>query len=338
LNRRRLILALLAPTLLLLAAAPSATAKRHVVVGIGEQTASPFSDPAFARTGIRTVRLVVPYNVVRKGGKRLLYTDIWMTAARRFGVDPLVSFSKRDGRRGKRYLPSVREYIRDVRRFRKRYRWVHMFATWNEANLPKTQPTGRHPRRAAAYYRAFHKRCRRHCTLLAPEFLATATMQATNWLHTFARHAGRGPHIWAVHTYPDTNRFRTFRTRRFLRTVPRGKIWITETGGIVRFHSFHRNTRRAARAVRHSFALARLSRRFKRIYLYQWSHNPMDKRWDSGFVTSKGRTRPAYRTLLRFIRKTSLFRVKKPKPTPQPKGSKPSATPDPLEMQPGSGG
>lgn len=334
-NRRLLILTLVSSTLLLAFASP-ATAKRHVVVGIGEQTASPFSDPAFARTGIKTMRLVVPYNVVRRGGKRLLYTDAWLMAARSFGVNPLVSFSKRDGKRGLRYLPSVREYIADVKRFRKRYPWVHMFATWNEANLPKTQPTGHHPRRAAAYYRAFHKRCRRHCTLLAPEFLATATRQATNWLLTFAHHAGRGPHIWAVHTYPDANRFRTFRTRRFLRTVPRGKIWITETGGIVKFHNFRRNTRRAARAVRHSFGLAKLSPRVKRIYIYQWAHNPRDKRWDSGFVTSGGKTRPSYRTLLRFIRKGSLFRVKKPK-APKPKNS-PAPTSDPLQMQPGSGG
>jgi hypothetical protein len=314
--RAALTFALLAATAALLVAAPSAGAKRrHVVVGISEQSTLAFPDKRFAKTGIRTMRLVVPYNVVRRGGTGLKYTDSWLQAARAADVQPLVSFTKRV-RRGLRHLPSTREYMRNVRAFRKRYPWVRIFATWNEANLTKTQPTGRHPIQAARFYRALRRNCRRRCKVLSPEFLATGTRAATNWLLTFARHDGRGPHIWAVHTYPDANRFRVFRTQKFLRTVPRGQVWITETGGIVKFHRFHRSSRRASRAVRHSFELARMSGRIKRLYIYNWRHAPWEHAWDSGLLTSGGRARPALRTVMRFVRHSRLFKTRKPRRTP----------------------
>jgi hypothetical protein len=276
---------------------------------------SPLTDARFARTGIRTIRVVVPYNVVRAGGAQLRDVDTWLQTVRAYGIQPLVSFGRRHGRRGLRYLPGTREYARNVRAFRRRYPWVRLLATWNEANLPKTQPTGRHPLMAARYYRALRRLCHGSCKTLTPEFLATGTKRATAWLLAFKANAGPGSHIWAVHTYPDANRFRTFRTKSFLGLATPGPVWITETGGIVKFHRFHRNARRASRAVRHSFELARMSPRIRRIYIYDWVHSPWQKVWDSGLTTSSGRARPALGTLMRFVRHSPLFRTRGPRKT-----------------------
>jgi hypothetical protein len=239
-------------------------------------------------------------------------------------------------RRRKLRLPSVREYVRRVAEFRARYPWVREFSTWNEANLGSTQPTGRHPRRTAVFYRALKRQCR-GCTVVAVELLLTSNWRMWRWLRAFRERAGRGRLIFGLHNYPDVTRLRTRATRRFVRRVRNADIWITETGGIVRHRGFSHNERRAARAVRHAFRLTSSLRRIERLYLYNWRDDG-NRVWDSGLIARDGAERPAYWELIDGL-SLDLFkpplRVVAPSPEPAPPGeTAPPGEPPPPEPAP----
>ena len=78
-------------------AAPAAAAPPHVTMGMGEQNPGMFDDARFLDTGIRHARLILPYDVVKAGGWQLWSADAWLAAARREGIEPLVTFSSRVG-------------------------------------------------------------------------------------------------------------------------------------------------------------------------------------------------------------------------------------------------
>jgi hypothetical protein len=283
----------------------------HVAVGIGDNNPDLFTDARFRATGIRHARLIVPFDVVRRGGWELASADAWLSRARELGVEPLVTFAH-SSRRPK-YLPKVRQYAARVREFRERYPWVREYATWNEANHGGVQPTGFNPRRTAVYYRQLRRQCAQaSCRVVAVEVLAARWKQMWRWVRKFRRRAGRGPHTWGIHNYPDANRGRFGTTRRFLRRVRKDEIWFTETGGIVRFEKRWRyDETRAARSVRHVFRLAALSPRITRVYLYNWQSDPANRRWDSGFMAADGTPRRSFFALLDAL---SLERFRTPPP------------------------
>ena len=286
-------------TALLAAALPAAAAAQaqpEVTVGIAEPSPDLFEDGRFLDTGIRHARVLVPYDVVRAGGWPLAVADLWLERAARDGVQPLVSFGHSMTRRRQMRLPKVREYAARVAEFRARYPWVREFSTWNEANHKGTQPTGRHPRRTAMFYRALKRQCA-DCTVVAVEILLTHSWKTWRWIRRFRERAGRGPHIFGLHNYPDVTRERSLNTRLFLRRVPKAEVWLTETGGVVRFRGWRHDEARAARAVRHVFRMASAFPRVRRVYLYNWraDGNP---RWDSGLISSEGTERRAYWELL----------------------------------------
>jgi Glycosyl hydrolase catalytic core len=325
-----------------LASAPAAAAApaAHVTVGVGEQTSRLFGDPRFTLTGVRHVRLIVPYDVVHARGKVLRWTDDWLDGARARGLDPLVTFNHAWIGKRRWHLPTVREYATRVREFRRRYPWVHEYATWNEANHKRDQPTGLHPVRTAAFFRALRRQCRAAgCKVVAADVLVSDSPRTWRWLEAFRRAAGRVPLRWGLHNYPDANRFSTRRTRKFLRRLP-GQIWFTETGGVVKFgNRFARNERRAARAVAQVFRLTRLSPRITRVYFYNWRAQPGARRWDSGLIAASGRTRPAFRILVRYLGQ-ARYRPVQPlleppplaldePPEPEPKPAPPPKPPPP---------
>jgi hypothetical protein len=285
----------------------------HVAVGISDQSAGLFADSRFRATGIRHARLIVPYDVVRRGGRQLWYADTWLAAARVHGVEPLVTFSHSSRRRRQFRLPKVAAYSARVREFRERYPWVREYATWNEANLRTVQPTARYPRRTALFYRALRRQCAAAgCRVLAVEVLLTGSWKTWRWVKRFRRAAGRGPHTWGVHNYPDVTRLGGRNTGIFMRRVPRDEVWFTETGGVVKFRKrWPRDERRAARAVRHTFRLAARSPRVKRIYLYNWRADARNRRWDSGIIAADGTERRAYHELLDAL---TLERFRPPPP------------------------
>src|SRR5690242_20914653 len=112
-------------------------------------------DPRFAALGVRDSRLVVPWDLALDPVSLARYAPV-LALARARGVRMLVSFAASS--RVPRRLPSTAAYGRAVRAFRARFPWVDQLGTWNEANHA-SQPTARHPGRAARLFQALRRAC-----------------------------------------------------------------------------------------------------------------------------------------------------------------------------------
>jgi hypothetical protein len=290
-----------------LAAAPQKS-DAAVLVGVGDQDASMFTDPLFTQLGVKRARYFPSWNVALKP-QEAGWLDAWLGQAQATGTEPLISFSAALGSACPRRpckLPSVRQYTRAFRAFRQRWPQVRVVNPWNEANH-RSQPTFRKPKRAAQYYNVVRKHCKR-CKIVAADVIDERNMES--WLRVFRRTAKK-PRIWGLHNYRDTNKRRGQRlggTKRLLRAV-RGQVWLTETGGIVKFvlpngHTlFPESERRANSATKRMFALAKRYRsRIKRLYIYHWKQSASDNRFDAGLVRRDGSARPAYSTVRRQLR------------------------------------
>jgi hypothetical protein len=291
------------------------TAAAHAYeIGISEQKVGVWTDPRFEQLQIKQVRLLVYYDLVIQRDFRRY--DRWMKNARARGAEVLLTINHHS--RVNTRLPSNAQYRRVVRILRKRYPWVRTWAAWNEANHPK-QPTYDRPRRAAQYYNILRKDCH-GCRIVAADVLDGSNM--VPWVKKF-RKVAKKPRIWGLHNYGDSNHFRPMgatATKKLLRAVP-GEVWLTEAGGIVRFgSSFRGGTRgeaRAARAVKRTFRVARISPRIKRVYLYHWDADRIFYTWDSAFVAANGRARPALDVLRRELNRQRKGR--RPAVPPLPK-------------------
>jgi hypothetical protein len=279
----------LLPILLLCALLTPAAASARPLVGIGDHDAASFADPGMRKLHLKTARLALawdwhkdPYLVAR--------TDAWVAAVRAARLRPLITFNRNFRGSGARQIPSLRRYLRSFRLLRARYPHVREFSPWNEPNAEE-QPFFRKPERAARYFNAMRAACRR-CTVLAGDVKDGSNMLP--WLAVYKRHI-RGAKVWALHNYKDATRARGG-TQDFLRTV-RGPVWLTETGGL----RARGGLKGQAKAVRRVFAIARSSRRIKRIYFYQWRHD-RSQPWDSAFVSANGKRRPAYYALRAGLR------------------------------------
>jgi len=279
-----------------------------VVVGIGDQRTETFTDPLFQDLGIRFSRNFTAWNTALKE-EQAAGMDAWIRAAEEAGVEPLISFSQTLHSKCPRrpcQLPTLRQYTRAFRAFRERWPSIRTFSPWNEANH-RSQPTFKNPKRAAQYYNIVRRYCR-GCTIVAADVIDERNM--VRWLTVFKRYAKK-PRLWGLHNYRDTNKRRGQRlggTRTLLQTV-KGKVWITETGGLVKFvlpdgrTLFKRSEQRAAKAIRRTFALAKRYRaRIKRLYIYNWIGSDRRDRFDAGLVRSNGQPRPGYRVVRRALR------------------------------------
>jgi hypothetical protein len=315
-TRRLLTLILAASALLALPAGAHAFS-----IGMSDQKVGMWEDPRFQQLGIKQVRLLVYYNQVLKGD--FSRYDQWMAQAQARGADVLLTINQHSSM-SKTRLPTIAQYRKVVRTLRARYPYVRTWAAWNEANH-KTQPLFRKPRRAAQYYNVLRKECA-GCTIVAADVLDSSNMLP--WVAKFKRYA-HNPRIWGLHSYGDANRFRALNataTRQLLNTV-KGELWLTETGGIVRFSTTYRGGKsgeaRAARAVKRTFQIARSSSRVKRVYLYHWNADPKFVTWDSAFVAANGRARPALDVLRKELNRKRTPSKRVPALTKFPKGKVP---------------
>jgi hypothetical protein len=276
------------------AAPPAAHA---VEVGIGDQKPDMFTDKRFDELGIGHARLLLPWDAMSSPWQRG-EIDAWMTAARRAGVEPLVTFGHSRSEGLRRSLPTQSGYRLAFARFHRRYPWVRNYATWNEANHCG-EPTCHKPALVAGYWRAIRAQCP-SCRVLAAELLDMPNM--TRWVKAFRKAAGSEPRYWGLHNYIDANRFRTRSTAALVRAT-KGEIWLTETGGIVKRRNrsavgFRESPAHAASALRWLFdRLIPLSPRITRVYLYHWNSTTARDSWDSAFVDFKGRARPSLEVL-----------------------------------------
>jgi hypothetical protein len=281
----------------------TSTASARPLVGIGDQNVHMFDDPRFQKLDLDLTRLALPWDWYRDPSY-VAFLDQWVAAARRAEVRPLIAFNRNWRKGGDRYRPSRALYLKSFRTFRARYPHIKDFSAWNEANHT-TQPTAKSPKQAARYYKALVSACPR-CTVVAADVLDSSDMPA--WIAKFKRYAPKA-RLWGLHAYKDSNDGTTWRTRALLRTV-KGKVWLTETGGIKRLKPAPgsrgkgrtASLRGQAQAVKRVYGLARMSKRIKRIYFYQWRQNRTE-RWDSAFVDHRGKARPALAALRSGLRR-----------------------------------
>jgi hypothetical protein len=294
--------ALLTIVFLLALTAPAAA---KLTVGIGEQNAAVFRDKRWKALDAPHVRYVLSWDALKRNGWEKSELDDYMYWARQAGAKVMITFghSRRKGRELK--APSRLAFIREFRALRRRYPELRTFQAWNEGNHG-TQPVWNKPGVAARYYDAMRRTCP-ECTVSAPSVLDAPNM--TNWIQRFKRAARYPVRVWSIHNHIDANRHRTVGTRELLR-ITRGKVWFSETGGIVNRWVDGRKIRRynqknAVRAIRNIFKLAKLNRkRITRIYVYQWMP-PKGRRprWDSALVGRRGETRPSLRTFRALLRR-----------------------------------
>jgi polysaccharide biosynthesis protein PslG len=293
-TRAILLLALLLAALAAPAAADAAI--RLGDVGIADQKSDMFSDPRFAQLGIKRARIDVAYDVLLDAGQTAAL-DQWMAAAQAGGVRVLVTFdrSRRPGR--KTFRPDTHSLVKQFNRLRARYPFVKEWVTWNEPNLSQTAS------RTARQWLALRKACR-SCTIVAADLVDRPNL--SRWARAFVKTAHRQPKIWGLHNYADANQYRPRATKALLKAV-KGKIWFTETGGVVRRRNGSsvkytgESLTHAAKAIDYIFTkLVRLSPRIGRVYVFHW--NGRNDSWDSALISPNGGARPAFAVLANLLR------------------------------------
>ena len=290
--------------LLFLAVGAMPAGAAPVVIGMGEQLPSMFSDPLYQRLEMTHVRYLAPWDTLEHPRQRA-WLDAWMAAARQAGARVTLSF--RRSRTPGSGVPAPAAFRRAFLGFRERYPEVEAWIVWNEANHPLAK-SARRPGRVARLFDVVARNCP-GCKVVGADVLDISGMVA--WVRAFERQAHERPRIWGLHNYVDVQHGRSAGTRSLL-AATRGSVWFTETGGwLVRrnyrrgrvVREFRSSASAAAAATRHALGLACLSRRIRRVYLYNWQAPRRVTTWDSGFVGPRGRPRPAYDLLLRHVRR-----------------------------------
>jgi hypothetical protein len=276
-------------------------------LGVSDQLASTFTNPNFAPLKFKAARYITPYDVMNSPEDKA-DLDAWLNAARAANIHRiLISFEHSHRGARAKTLPSVAAYTTELRKFRKAYPFVKEISPWNEVNRRihavgggqyQGQPTWNNPRRVAQYYMAARKvfSPRTH-KIVAIDLLDEQNVnRSIKFLKSFLRFAKPRPSIIGFHNYSDTNRFSTSRTRRVMATF-RGKVWLTETGGIVTLGtSFPYNLERAKRALGCMFTLAKSNKRIQRLYVYQFNPagDPPNAPFDAGLINPDNTPRPGY--------------------------------------------
>ena len=234
------------------------------IVGVGEQKPTMFQSRPWKALDLRLARYTAPWDAL-EDPQQLALLDAWMASARRARVRVLLGFAHSlRTQQLARVVPTPRRFEREFKRFRARYPWVRDWLVWNEANHPGS-PTARRPRRAAQLFDAVARNCR-GCQVVAADVLDTSNM--AGWVERFRRFARHTPRIWGLHNYGDANGLKTKSTLKLL-SMTRGKIWFTETGGVVVrriyrgrrvLRTYRYSLRHAARSTAHALELSCLSR------------------------------------------------------------------------------
>jgi hypothetical protein len=290
---------------LILGATFAAPAQANFAVGIADQHAAMFDNKNFQALNVKRIRYLVAYDWYKVGWQKN-EVDAFMKRSQAAGADVLVHFTARrgcynNGKYSKRKVcraPSVSAYKSSFKRFQKTYPWVKTYGAWNEGNHV-SQPVFSNPKRAAQYFLAARSLCR-SCKIVAADVLDQKNM--SSWVTQFKRYAKGKAKIWGLHNYGDVNRNRNTGTRALLRIAP-GEVWLTETGGILKFGSaYPRSETRQAKATKYMFKLVSkydsrvsgMKGRVTRLYNYQWTGAKKGARFDAGLVNPNGTPRKAY--------------------------------------------
>ena len=290
-----------------------APASANYRVGLSEQDARVFSQPAWQALELKRVRYIVPWDYAKEPAQAAEMNN-FLAAARAANQDVLLMFTARRGCwNGRTYskskackAPSKSAYKKAVSNFRKAYPWIRTYAPWNEANHV-SQPIAKSPKKAAEYYSVMRGVCGSKCKVMAADVLDQSTVK--KWLTDFIRYSKNKGRIWGLHNYKDVNRRQSKGLTTVLKTVP-GEVWLTETGGITTFApDFPTSDSRAASSTKYMFTLAdRFDSKKKgykskltRLYVYRWFGE--EGNWDSGLVDPDGTPRPALEQFEKYAAK-----------------------------------
>jgi hypothetical protein len=263
-----------------------------------------FSEPLWQQLHTRITRDIVPYDTVAHPYS-LAEATTWIHDAEAQRQQILVSFYHSEYT--PTYMPTAAQYAHDVKKFIKLFPHVHQYEPWDEANRGNVRYPGEDydspsARVAAEYYVTLKRLCPA-CNIVALDLLDQPDVSPSlEYLRKFKALLRDWnvptPTIWGLHNYSDTNRFESSRTRAVVAAVP-GQVWLTETGGIVKFGTDFPNVHgsgltRAAKALSYMFALADSDPRIKRLYIYQWSGEKASGLFDAGLTDYHHRPRAGY--------------------------------------------
>jgi hypothetical protein len=305
-----------APTALAGGSPPKAHASASYLTGIGDQQTEMFSNRLWQQLHTKIARYIAPYDAAVRPYS-LMLAQRWIAAAEAQHQRVLVAFYHSEYTPTR--MPSVSVYTRDVKKFIALFGRVRDYQAWNETNrgtIVESVKGKRHiglvsptPTQSAQYYKALRSVCK-GCTITGLDILdgqsiAPSLSYIAQFKHALAHLKVPMPQLWGLHNYSDTNRFSSARTRAVLAAVP-GQVWLTETGGIVKFGGAFPNVkgsglRRASRALSYMFHLAASNSRIKRLYIFQWSGARGAVRFDAGLTDPHFNPRPGYVTVCRQL-------------------------------------
>src|SRR3954451_16323954 len=279
-------------------AAAAAACAQPVQVGIGDQASESLSDPRFMPLGMKTARIVLPWNIIDTDPWRLV---VWVAETQKPATEPLVALGKAASDRcpgSPCVLPTDSQYRTAFRQLHAAFPSIHLFTAWNEPNHAR-EPTSQDPGAAAHYADIVGEECP-DCTVVAGDLLDAPGMLA--YLAFYKASLTTTPAVWGLHNYYDTTYFQASGTEAFLAAVD-GPVWLTESGGIVTWRTpdgrvqLPYDEQRAAASLSFGLRLAAdHADRIARIYIYQWRPGPADD-FDAGLVRPDGSERPALAVL-----------------------------------------
>ena len=294
-------LSVAAPAAAVTTFATAATTGHGYVTGIGDENPQMFQNPFWLRLHTKIVRYIAPYDAIAHRDS-LNKAIAFINAAEAAGQEILVAFYHSEHTPTR--LPSVAQYQHDVQQFVRFFPNVHQYQSWNEANRGNvpgafSSPT---PRDAARYYRALLQ-VSGHRTVIGLDVLDANNIRPTlGYIAGFKREVRRQrtamPRIWGLHNYSDINRFESGRTRQLVRALG-GQVWLTETGGLVKFGEAFPNHNgsgltRAAKALAYLFKVTTSQPQIKRLYLYDWRGGNSQTRFDSALTNGHEQPRAGY--------------------------------------------
>jgi hypothetical protein len=286
----------------------SANASASYLTGIGDQQTEMFSNPLWQQLKTKIARYIAPYDAAVRPFS-LQQAAAWIGAAEAQHEQILVAFYHSEYT--PMAMPSVATYTRDVQKFLKIFPKVRQYQAWNETNRGTLAHMFKSPSamESAKYYKALRGVCK-GCTITGLDILDGPSIGPTlRYVGEFKRDIVHlkvpMPALWGLHNYSDTNRFQSTRTRAILGLVP-GQVWLTETGGIVKFGGAFPNVKgsglkRATKALAYMFKLASSNSRIKRLYIFQWSGGTASTRFDAGLTDAHYNPRPGYVTVCKQL-------------------------------------
>jgi hypothetical protein len=288
--------------------APRAHAASSFLIGIGDEQATMFSNPLYTQLHTKTVRYIAPYDAVA----HLYSLDkaiVFIHDAEDLHEKVLVAFYHSEYTPTK--MPSIATYQSDVKRFVKLFPHVKEYESWDEANRGNepgqfSSPTAVN---AAKYYQALLRVCK-GCTVIGLDVLDQASIVPTlSYIAEFKAEIYRletvMPKLWGLHNYSDVNRLEGWRTSDLVRALG-GQVWLTETGGIVKFGGAFPNNngsgiKRAAKVLKFMFASASDHSQIKRLYVYDWNGGTSSTRFDAGLTNAHEQPREGYLVVCRQL-------------------------------------